>query len=176
LEVDRDGDVTRDLTSTFKTMKLVSIDKNGTLSVKKGAESYWNNMTKDLIFAVVATATDGTGASAEVDTFGIPLTKNMYMDSSYKSVTLRADSAGHAYFYCDQWNALRNDWNFAFTATSSNPNVVGVVDIYPDEDRNNWYEIVYYSGKYGTSASAKITIKAADGSNKSCSFTVKVTP
>ena len=97
------------------------------------------------------------------------------MDPADKNGTIRSDRTGYAQFYCDQWNVLWNDWNYAFTATSSNPKVAGVIEIYPLED-DGWYEVEFATGKYGTSGSAKITIKAADGSNKSCSFTVKVTP
>jgi len=173
-EMNAYGEEVQDFTGTFRSRKLISVDKNGTLSVKKGVEDYWYGIGGDLVIDVYAYAMDGTNAAAVITYFAIPLTRKMHMDPGYKKVIASSDSYGYALFYCDQWNIMGDDWNYAFTATSSNPKAAGVVGIYPMNDYENWYVIEYATGKYGTSGSTKITIKAADGSNKSCSFTVKV--
>ena len=72
-------------------------------------------------------------------------------------------------------------YSYPFSVTSSNPEVVSVSDPYSGEGiieyagtSNGYY--VYTINFYAPrkTGSAKITIKATDGTNKSCSFTVKV--
>ena len=72
--------------------------------------------------------------------------------------------------YCDQYNFMGDSYMRYFTATSSKPSVCSVYDIVPGDYYGEYYVVVAGVSK-GT---AKITIKTADGTNKSCSFTVKV--
>ena len=103
----------------------------------------------------------------------IPPTTKMQME--YKTYICYANDGGIASFYSDQWHLFEDYYESGFIATSSNPKVASVIGIYPYDDGTyvygNWYDCYFATGQKGT---AKITIKAADGSGKSCSFTVKV--
>ena len=174
-EYDSNGDYVRSWTSTFRDNGIISI-KNGTLAVKAAIMDDWMKISGEFLITVKAYATDGSGAEASIEYRVIPPTTVMAMENGITSMTAYTGQVCVAYFYSDQWNIFQDDpdrsWNNAFTATSSNPNVASVISIEPYEWDENWYEVHYIaSGKTG---SAKITIKAADGSNKSCSFNVKV--
>ena len=76
-------------------------------------------------------------------------------------------------FYSDQWNPGYDEWNNAFVATSSNPDIVGVAGIYPSDYYYRDYDIALVSGKPGVKGKATITITAPD-SGKTAKFTVVV--
>ena len=172
------GEIYADYTDIFKTTKLITLDKNGNLSIKKGAEKYWEEFEGEMRIAVYAYATDGTGEYAYTHYYVRPLIKKLSIDPDYKTVTTKSNAYGYAYFYRNLNARELEDADYVpFVGTSSNPKVVGVIDITPVVDEApNLYRIKFRTGKLDTSGSAKITIKATDGSNKSCSFTVKVTP
>lgn len=166
----------QEVTDVFTANKLISVSGSGSLSVKKGVETYWNQMraerpNRELVVTVYAMAMDGTYATDYLDYFIVPGTKTMKPETT--SMTAYADSADYVSFYCDQYNLFGDEWNHGFTVTSSNPKVASFVQIWPDGD--GWYEVWFATGKPGTRGTAKITVKTTDGSNKSFSFTVKVT-
>jgi len=154
----------------LEDQKLITV-KNGTLSVKAGVKQYWENIEGKLLITVYADATDGTGVWEAVDYLVVPPATAMKIDNSCKTVTTPTEEQGTAYFYSDQLNRFCTDWNTAFTVTSSNPMIVSFASVEPCEE-NGWYKITYNTGR--KTGSAKFTIKTTDGSNKSCSFTVKV--
>ena len=167
LQVDSNGNVVKDWTKDFTASKLITV-KNGTLTVKSGVKTYWNNMSGELLLTVKAESTDGTKAWSEFGYVVVPPTTKMYVYSSYKTTL---NTALHAVtFTSNQYNPFGYASNNAFIATSSNPNVIGIEGI-QYTSTSGQYQVVYTTRSRGT---AKITIKAADGSNKSCSFTIKV--
>ena len=157
--------------------------KNGTLSVKKTFGSTWDSYTdvdyenqyrETIAVKLTATATDGSGAYAEIwyivtysatklimnDTYAVFDEDGEYQEYSFKqtknTMTLTKNSSGSiGVFYYGSWSG--------FTLSSSNPDIAGVTSSFN----------VIPGTKTGT---AKITIKTTDGSNKSVSFSVKVVP
>ena len=165
----------QEVTDVFTANKLITISSSGSLSVKKGVETYWNQMRADrpgreLVVTVCVMAMDGTYATDYMDYFIVPPTK--VMKPEITSITTYSDSAYCVNFYCDQYNLFGDEWNHGFTVTSSNPKVASFVQIWPDGD--GCYEVWFATGKPGTRGTAKITVKTTDGSNKSFSFNVKV--
>lgn len=172
-QLDSDGSLAYNRTSVFSNNKLITLSSSGSLSVKAGAQKYWATYNKRLIVRVYATATDGTGASDYIDYNLIPQTtvlkpqgKNWY--------DYAQNGGAYIYFYSDQWYGF----DASFTATSSNPKVVSIAEnsiVYDGYDSSvglNRYRVSFvYSGYLGTT---NITIKAADGSNKSCSFSLRI--
>ena len=150
--------------------KKVTISSSGTLTVKSSVKDNWLNIGGEFVAIVYALTKDGTELMDARGYVLIPPTT--YMKAEYTTYYGDTNVVGYAYFRSNQWNALSNDNNFGFTATSSNPKVAGVAKIVAVG--NNRYRVVLATGKSGTKGSTKITIKATDGSNKSCSFTVKV--
>ena len=173
-----------DMTSTFKNEKLVTI-KSGKVTVSSKARQKWNDISGEFYLTLTATAKDGTGTSASKTFLLIPsCTKLTMIDGTkYKA---GKQQAGVICFASNQWHSFRNEYQSGFTATSSNPKVCSVGQwqyshdlsilpcehyYYPDGSMN-CYDLYIYTGT--TKGKATITIKATDGSNKSCKFTVTV--
>lgn len=169
-------------TDYFKRKKLVTLS-SGKLSVSKNVINEWAYIDGEFVVNVYATAADGSGAQGYIQYKLIPPTT--FMQSVKKTYDLSPGEISSwspskdtfAYFYCDQWPNL----GATFTATSSNP---AVVSLYEDSSYPSVYCYDYdYSAPMGLyrvrlaaikPGTAKITVKAADGSNKSCTFTVIV--
>ena len=169
-EVYSDG-TTVNRTSYFQRNKLVTLSSSGKLSVSSKLYDEWNHTSVgEFMVNVYATAADGSGAQGRILYRLIPPTT--YIKTSSNSYYSYSDSSNWIEFYSDQWPLLGE----SFIATSSNPKILSVVQpgiVYRGTNSNGLgvYRLYFYAGQPGT---AKITIKAADGSNKSCSFSVKV--
>ena len=170
-----DGEInySSDWTDFFLSKKLCSI-KNGKLTVKKGVQDYWENISFD--FKAVVYCYDAYGNRASQEVYIIPPTTKI--TPREKTVYMPSDSSYVVYFESDQWNPGYDGWNNAFVATSSNPKVAGVKAILPVYDSYGdaipgCYQIIFTSGKPGTKGRATITIKAAD-SGVSTKITVVV--
>ena len=162
-----------DVTAYVASQKWISV-KNGKLSVSPKMSSYVVNTVKtELLVTVTATATDGTGVSGSI-TYSVvkPATK---MTMLTRGRTVPSGGEYVARFSCDQWFPYNNPNYCDFIATSSNPEVASAEITGFTEDYYKGmpvYGVLFATGhKAGT---AKITIKTVDGSNKSCSITVKV--
>lgn len=171
----------KDWTNTFKTNKLVTVSSSGKVSVKSDVKDYWyeinpdeydteytDNYTHEFMLELYAYAEDGTDTMTSKRFILMPTTTKMgvNMKSGYAS----PNDVYVNVMYSDQHNAFFMGYEYGFIATSSNPKVASVTRIYPN-GYYNFFDVEFATGKRGT---AKITIKATDGSNKSCSFTVKV--
>ena len=176
-EVDYMGNAVYNWTNFMKTNKMVTVS-NGKVTVKKTASAVWNNVGStdgyynELMLELYCYSTDGSYTMATKNFLLIPPTTDMFMYSNYKSVSCYRNGQGVAYFRSNQWHLFENFYECGFIATSSNPKVASVVGIYTDEYGDGYdYACYFATGQKGT---AKITLKATDGSNKSCSFTVRV--
>ena len=171
-----------DRTSTFKANKLVTISSSGKVTVSSKVRNMWGNIAGEYTLILIARSTDGSGTIATKEFLLIdPATKLSIIGSKKK--TMSKESNGYICFESNQWQAFSNEYNAGFTITSSNPSIVGVREIsgsaihecdhwYYSSGRMRCYDLYFVSGsKKGT---ATITIKANDGSNKSCSFKVTV--
>ena len=169
-ELDSNGNLGTNWTNYFTSTKKITVSSSGTLTVKSSVKDEWLGISGEFFAFVYAITKDGTSLIDGIGYVLIPPTT--YMKAEYSTYYGETTSLGYAYFRSNQWNALSNDNNFGFTATSSNPKVAGVAEIIAVGD--NRYAVKLATGKAGTRGSAKITIKATDGSGKSCSFTIKV--
>ncbi len=176
LEVDGNDYVLNDWTNFFAANKLITLNNSGTLSVKAAAQNYWYGIDGEFVVTVYAMAEDGSGAWTTLDYTLIPPTTKMIADSNY--VAYVSDGSGYGYFWSDQWYGL----DASFSATSSNPKVASVFldgnnQTISYEGRDSYSGLNLYKVHLtlpGYRGSSKITVKATDGSNKSCSFTIKV--
>ena len=174
-ELDEDGNAISNWTNYFQRYKLVTLSNSGKLSVSSKVYNEWLHIDGEFVVNVYATAADGSGASGSI-TYKL-IRPTSYMSPDQKTYYVEAGSTFFAYVWADQWPHL----GASFTATSSNP---GVVSLYEDNSFPSIYcydyDYNYQLGLYRVylvapkSGTAKITVKAADGSNKSCTFTVKV--
>lgn len=168
-----------DWTSWVRSNKLVTISNAGALSVKAGLANLWYNISGELKIAVTATAQDGTGQKATIEFYAIPKTTVLQIEKDRPWEKL--DNGRRALtFICDQWGSFADASACAFTATSSNPELLGVEGIEPKYDANgnvisNTYICYLRRSRDDTQGTVKITIKSADGV-KSDSITIKLMP
>lgn len=163
------GDI--NVTSYVQSQKWISVS-GGKLSVSSKMGSYVAN--KKLVFVTVtATATDGTGVSGSITYVLVkPATKMVALTKTISTSPYKEEAG---LFACDQWFPYNNPENCDFIATSSNPEVASVE--FTGDTGYGYKGMPVYGVKINTckkTGTAKITIKTVDGSNKSCSFTVKV--
>lgn len=163
--------------------KLVSCS-GGRLSVKSGAANLikqYEAQGIQLMVDIYAYSTDGTyiGVGQGYNLVA-PAT---YLKPTYSGTWWAPAWAGELYavnFYCDQATfgpyVVREEdgstyeyWQSDFSVTSSNPEVLNVYGVASYGD--NVHSVLFFPNKPGT---AKLTIKTTDGTNKSCTITVKV--
>ncbi|MBQ8359419.1 MAG: S8 family serine peptidase [Oscillospiraceae bacterium] len=163
------GSFTNDYTDYFRSQKWVSISTSGKLTTSSKIKNYWLNISGDLMVRVVATSKDNPSVCGTFDYYLVrPATT---LRASQTSGWMYRNSEGAVNIYCDVWRPYWND-GYELTATSSNPSVVGAVYILPHEEGSNWFQLYFASGsKKGT---ATITVKATDGSGKSCKIKIQV--
>lgn len=168
-EVNSNGNYVKDWTAYFRSRNLITINSKGKLTVKSGVQDAWLGIGGEFMVSVYAYSTDGTYNYGRLDYVLVRPAKYLYSSDGTNFI---ANNNGDYYvkIYCDQWNPMGNANNIALTATSSNPSVVSVYAI--EYSSGNYYKVYFATGRFD--GSAKITIKAADGSGKSCSFKVNV--
>lgn len=162
-------------TGTFRNNGLIKLS-NGKVTVSSSVKNYRNQSSMrrnnyEYLLVLKAYSNDGGTGYAEKEFLLIPPSTKLYAEySKYSSQVTPTDYYSYIFFYSDQAHVFNSAYENGFVVTSSNPKVVSVLGV-GATDSDNWYTCEYVCGQRGT---AKITIKATDGSNKSCSFTVKV--
>ena len=173
--------------SYIKAQKLITLSSSGTVSAKSGLRTYANNY--DIYVYVTATTTDNTVLSDSVEYFVTAVQKRLAWDIWYADVQMGSSINFNKRLPASGKNSasvttgMNHDLFFGilalntgdyhvwdFTVESSNPKVAGGL-IVQDSDGGTYLEIITSSTNSG---SAKITVKATDGSNASASVTVKV--
>ena len=164
----------------------IFVDKNGKLTVKKGTVyDDWNNYVyDDVLVEVIATSTDRTEAKGIARYIMCTPPTKIIPGTNKLTLSLENEYDAH---YCPigsyWWIPIyENGYRTYFTATTSKPDIAGARIAYGEwtvDENNEPYCLydgpvvrIYPDGKTGT---AKITVKTVDGSNKSCSISVKVT-
>ena len=170
--IDSDGNVKQDLTSRVKNNKYVTLS-NGTLMVKSDMRNLWGQVSGEILITVTATAQDGTRATGSINYALVPLATDLHMDYRYKRVYAGINDQYRVPFFSNQLFPFDQDVLQDFIITSSNPKVASAFMVESASSNNNgWYWLYFNTGM--TPGTATITIKAVDGSNKFCSFTVTV--
>jgi len=195
--VDEDLNFVEDWTSYVKNKGWVKVDKKGKLTVSSKLKAEWESSRYygdicDLIILVTATSQDNPSVSATQGYFVVkPVTKmfkgyivgnTIYEDRStvkIKKNTQYYEDDYYAYnsnnvvtVCCDTYHPLYSAWQFEMTATSSDPNKVGVEKVVPHSKYSNIFYVFLVGGN--KSGNATITVKAGDGSGKSLKFKVNV--
>ena len=191
--VDEDFNIVKNWTNFVKSKGWVKVDSKGKLTVSSKLQAEWQRYKNDgdisdLVVLVTATSVDNPNVSATQGYFLVkPVSKMFkgYLSGSYiygDSSTVRIKrntvySNGYnannvVTICCDSYRPVNGVWQFEMTATSSDPNKVGVVKVVPHSRYSNIFYVYLAGGtKTGT---ATVTVKAGDGSGKSCKFKVNV--
>ncbi|HCI64602.1 MAG TPA: hypothetical protein DFH97_06295 [Clostridiales bacterium] len=174
------------LTADFS--RYIGLTTSGRLSIRANASSLIRNYIeagKNLELTVIAQSQDLSGASATATYLLVPPATKLSVPTNRKTIGIEPGGTREIVFYSDQYSEakkikVKNDWVYYdasnFLITSSNPKVASVSGNYPTGcslGKDGWYSLRIYSTQIGT---AKITVKTTDGTNRSCTFTVRSTP
>ena len=163
------GDYTEELS------RYVGLSSGGRLSIRSNAVNLIREYTqegKTLRLTVTAQSQDLCGTSATVTYILVSPATRLYVPTKLKTVSIEPGRSREIVFYSDQFAQSRGS-NFVFT--SSNPKVASVIggSSGSGAGEDGCFTLKFYSGQIGT---AKITVKTIDGTNRSCTVTVRSAP
>lgn len=168
------------LTADFS--RYIGLTTSGRLSIRANASSLIRNYIeagKNLELTVIAQSQESGKARDIITYLLVPPATKLYVAADRKTVGIEPGGTRETVFYSDQYaqyppKSIYPASNFIFT--SSNPKVASVIG------NNNtgycygndgWFTLKIHSTQTGT---AKITIRTTDGTNRSCTITVRSTP
>lgn len=168
------------LTADFS--RYIGLTTSGRLSIRANASSLIRNYIeagKNLELTVIAQSQESGKARDSITYLLVPPATKLYVAADRKIVGIEPGGTRETVFYSDQYaqyppKSIYPASNFIFT--SSNPKVASVIG------NNNtgycygndgWFTLKIHSTQTGT---AKITIRTTDGTNRSCTITVRSTP
>ena len=170
----RKGSESWNLTADFSG--YIGLTTSGRLSIRANASNRIRDYIeagKDLELKVIAQSQDLSGAYDTVTYLLVPPATKLYTRKS--AVSIEPGGTVETDFYSNQFAQSKGS-NFVFT--SSNPKVASVIGNSSDSSgssagEDGWFSLVIHSTQTGT---AKITIRTTDGTNRSCTITVRSTP
>ena len=168
------------LTADFS--RYIGLTTSGRLSIRANASSLIRNYIeagKNLELTAIAQSQESGKARDSITYLLVPPATKLYVAADRKIVGIEPGGTRETVFYSDQYaqypyKSIYPASNFIFT--SSNPKVASVIG------NNNtgycygndgWFTLKIHSTQTGT---AKITIRTTDGTNRSCTITVRSTP
>ena len=167
----RKGSERWNLTADFS--RYIGLTTSGRLSIRANASNRirdYIEVGKDLELKVIAQSQDLSGAYDTVTYLLVPPATKLYTRKS--AVSIEPGGTVETDFYSNQFAQSKGS-NFVFT--SSNPKVASVIGNSSGSSagEDGWFSLVIHSTQTGT---AKITIQTTDGTNRSCTITVRSTP
>ena len=170
----RKGSESWNLTADFSG--YIGLTTSGRLSIRANASNRIRDYIeagKNLELTVIAQSQDLSGAYDTVTYLLVPPATKLYTRKS--AVSIEPGGTVETDFYSNQFAQSKGS-NFVFT--SSNPKVASVIGNSSDSSgssagEDGWFSLVIHSTQTGT---AKITIRTTDGTNRSCTITVRSTP
>lgn len=168
------------LTADFS--RYIGLTTSGRLSIRANASNRIRDYIeagKNLELMVIAQSQESGRARDSITYLLVPPATKLYVAADRKTVGIEPGGTRETVFYSDQYaqyppRSIYPASNFIFT--SSNPKVASVIG------NNNtgycygndgWFTLKIHSTQTGT---AKITIRTTDGTNRSCTITVRSTP
>lgn len=162
------------ITSQAVSNGWVKLSTSGVLTVDKKIQSrfdsYVTSSNRYLVIYVYAKSQDGTNVTGTARYVVTPVTKQLIAMNSYyaeiKTMTLKVNNKTDSFIVMNKLDGYYGD----YTISSSNPDIASAV-----VTKYYWDGIVVQVISGTKTGTARITIKANDGSNKSVSVTIKVT-
>ena len=167
----RKGSESWNLTADFSG--YIGLTTGGRLSIRANASNRIRDYIeagKNLELKVIAQSQDLSGAYDTVTYLLVPPATKLYTRKS--AVSIEPGGTVETDFYSNQFAQSKGS-NFVFT--SSNPKVASVIGNSSGSSagEDGWFSLLIHSTQTGT---AKITIRTTDGTNRSCTITVRSTP
>ena len=179
----RKGSERWNLTADFS--RYIGLTTSGRLSIRANASSLIRDYIeagKNLELTVIAQSQESGGAQDSITYLLVPPATKLYVAANRKTVGIEPDGTREMVFYSDQFARSMGSYSVSnFVYTSSNPKVASVIgDINPKRSntgycygKDGWFTLKLSSTQPGT---ARITIRTTDGTNRSCTITVRSTP
>lgn len=167
----RKGSERWNLTADFS--RYIGLTTSGRLSIRANASNRIRDYIeagKDLELKVIAQSQESGKAQDSITYLLVPPATKLYTRKS--AVSIEPGGTVETDFYSNQFAQSKGS-NFVFT--SSNPKVASVIGNSSGSSagEDGWFSLVIHSTQTGT---AKITIRTTDGTNRSCTITVRSTP
>ena len=164
---------------TEEFARYIGLTSGGRLSIRSSAQSILANdrdANTTLKLTVIAQSQDFSGAYDTVTYLLVPPATKLYVAADRKTVGIEPGGTRETVFYSDQFARSMGNYSVSnFVYTSSNPKVASVVGSASGSSsgKDGWFTLKLSSTQTGT---AKITIRTTDGTNRSCTITVRSTP
>ena len=180
----RKGSESWNLTADFS--RYIGLTTSGRLSIRANASSLIRDYIeagKNLELTVIAQSQESGKAQDSITYLLVPPATKLYVAANRKTVGIEPDGTREMVFYSDQFARSMGSYSVSnFVYTSSNPKVASVpasvgmdkVTRYTGYSYGNdgWFSLLIHSTQPGT---ARITIRTTDGTNRSCTITVRST-
>ena len=159
--------------------RYIGLTSGGRLSIRSSAQSILaddRDANTTLKLTVIAQSEDFSGAYDTVTYLLVPPTTKLYVAADRKAVGIEPGGTREMVFYSDQFARSMGSYSVSnFVYTSSNPKVASVVGSASGSSsgKDGWFTLKLSSTQTGT---ARITIRTTDGTNRSCTITVRSMP
>ncbi len=159
--------------------RYIGLTSGGRLSIRSSAQSIlsdYRDANTTLKLTVIAQSQDFSGAYDTVTYLLVPPATKLYVAADRKAVGIEPGGTRETVFYSDQFARSMGSYSVSnFVYTSSNPKVASVVGSASGSSsgKDGWFTLKLSSTQTGT---ARITIRTTDGTNRSCTFTVRSMP
>ena len=159
--------------------RYIGLTSGGRLSIRSSAQSILSDdrdANTTLKLTVIAQSQDFSGAYDTVTYLLVPPATKLYVAADRKAVGIEPGGTREMVFYSDQFARSMGSYSVSnFVYTSSNPKVASVVGSASGSSsgKDGWFTLKLSSTQTGT---ARITIRTTDGTNRSCTITVRSMP
>ena len=164
---------------TEEFARYIGLTSGGRLSIRSSAQSIlsdYRDANTTLKLTVIAQSQDLSRAYDTVTYLLVPAATKLYVAANQKTVGIEPGGTREMVFYSDQFARSMGSYSVSnFVYTSSNPKVASVVGSASGSSsgKDGWFTLKLSSTQTGT---ARITIRTTDGTNRSCTITVRSMP
>ena len=164
---------------TEEFARYIGLTSGGRLSIRGSAQSIladYRDANTTLKLTVIAQSQDLSRAYDTVTYLLVPAATKLYVAANQKTVGIEPGGTREMVFYSDQFARSMGSYSVSnFVYTSSNPKVASVVGSASGSSsgKDGWFTLKLSSTQTGT---ARITIRTTDGTNRSCTITVRSMP
>lgn len=159
--------------------RYIGLTSGGRLSIRSNAQSILaddRDANTTLYLTVIAQSQDLSEAQDSITYRLVPPATKLYVAADRKTVGIEPGGTREMVFYSDQFARSMGNYSVSnFVYTSSNPKVASVVGSASGSSsgKDSWFTLKLSSTQTGT---ARITIRTTDGTNRSCTITVRSMP
>ena len=159
--------------------RYIGLTSGGRLSIRSSAQSILaddRDANTTLYLTVIAQSQESGEAQDSITYRLVPPATKLYVAADRKTVGIEPGGTREMVFYSDQFARSMGSYSVSnFVYTSSNPKVASVVGSASGSSsgKDGWFTLKLSSTQTGT---ARITIRTTDGTNRSCTITVRSMP